>query len=400
MTDMSALISSTTLKIDFNKEGGAMYVIAMKNRPNEFYAMKSLQEHDYLKPNMLPLVEIIKETYEYDKLMDNDTGKPLKEPRICKDGRTRHYDMLDLNTKRDITLRKITEYFPERDVLIDYFRCDLRRYHYDASKIELVLELNRDLDLYCKKVLGIRNYPHLIPVITVKRKMDYVLSPEQVISLANELRNNKPTQRIALRIDDIEGYEDAARQILRANDLLIYDFNEQPIKSKPVECMQLKQLALPAQLVALCSPRRRELSGKDFSDHANGEATKLIDNSHLTSFAKHGFDGVGDYGGLRDNLPDSGSNKGRALALMYDGNCNSFRVYINDNYQLGARGYWEVVDNMLKDPALEQGGDCLALSAIEEKFQKHDKDYTFAEWIKYTLIRYIQQLATNAPELL
>ena len=124
-----------------------MYVIAMKNRPNEFYAMKSLQEHDYLKPNMLPLVEIIKETYEYDKLMDNDTGKPLKEPRICKDGRTRHYDMLDLNTKRDITLRKITEYFPERDVLIDYFRCDLRRYHYEASKIELVLELNRDLDL-------------------------------------------------------------------------------------------------------------------------------------------------------------------------------------------------------------------------------------------------------------
>lgn len=347
-----------------------MYIIAMKNRPSELSAMKSLQEHGYLKPDMIPLVEIIKENYECDKLIDSNTGEPFKEPRRCKDGRIRNYGISDPNTKRDITLRKITEHFPERDVLIDYFRCDLRKYNYEASKIELVLELNRNLDLYCKKILGVPSYPHLIPVITVKHEMDYVLSPEQVISLANELRRDKPDQRIALRIDDMEGYEDAAQQILCANDLLIYDFNEQPIRSKPVECIRLKQLGLPAQLIALCSPRRRELNGKDFSEHSYGEATSLIDNSHLTSFAKHGFDGVGDYGGLRDNLPNSGSNKGRALALMYDGNSNSFRVYINNDYQLGAKGYWEVVENMLKDPTLTQGDDCLALSAIEKKFQK------------------------------
>lgn len=398
MTDTSALISSTILKVDSSNEGGTMYIIAMKNRPSELSAMKSLQEHDYLKPDMVPLVEIIKENYECDKLIDSNTGKPFKEPRRCKDGRTRNYGISDPSTKRDITLRKITEHFPERDVLIDYFRCDLRKYSYEASKIELVLELNRNLDLYCEKILGIPSYPRLIPVITVKREMDYALSPEQVISLANELRRDKPDQRIALRIDDMDGYEDAAQRILRPNDLLIYDFNEQPIRSKPVECIRLKQLGLPAQLIALCSPRRRELNGKDFSEHSYGEVTNLIDNSHLTSFAKYGFDGVGDYGGLRDNLPNSGSNKGRALALMYDGNCNNFRVYINNNYQLGARGYWEVVENMLKDPTLMQGDDCLALSAIKKKFQKHDKDYTFAEWIKYTLIRYIQQLAMNAPK--
>ena len=37
-----------------------MYVIAMKNRPYEISAMKQLQKHGYLRPGMVPLVEIIR----------------------------------------------------------------------------------------------------------------------------------------------------------------------------------------------------------------------------------------------------------------------------------------------------------------------------------------------------
>lgn len=376
-----------------------MYVVAMKNRPNELSAMKLLQDNNLLLPNVIPLIEVIKEKYECDKLMDPDTGKPVRREQRCKNGKIRNCGVDNPDTRHDVTLRKITECFPGRDVLVDYFRCDLKKYHYDPVKIELILKLNNDLDLYCEKVLKILDYPHLIPVITVKRGMDYVLSPEGVIKLADELRQRNPDQRIALRIDDMEGYEDAATEVLRADDLLIFDFNEQPIKSKPIECKRLKGLNLPAHLVALCSPRQRGLSGKDFQDCIPGEVTKLIDNSHLDIFYQYGFDGIGDYGGLRDNLPDKGINKGRALAVMYDGRVNGFRIYIKDDYELGPKGYWEVVDRLIGDPAFDQDGSCLAFVAIMDKYRKRDKDYTFAEWIKYTLIRYIQQLSINRPEL-
>lgn len=374
-----------------------MYVIAMKNRPYEISAMKQLQKHGYLRPGMVPLVEIIKETHKYDDLVDPETGAPIKRKQRCNDGVVRSYRITDQSTERDVTLQGIADLFPERDVLVDYFRCDLGKYHYDAGKIELVLRLNRDLNLYCGKVLGIAAYPHLIPVVTVKQGMDDVLSPEQVVSLANDLRRDNPSQRIALRFDDIDDYENVAKQVLRDGDCLIYEFNEQPIRSKPVECRRLKNLNLPAQIVALCSPRRRELTGKDFKDCKDGEVTNLIDNAHLDVYKNYGFDGVGDYGGLRDNLPDRGANKGRALAIMYDGKVNGFKIYVKDDYDLGPNGFWDVVERMLADTELAQDDTCLALAAITDKYRRHEKGYTFAEWIKYTLVRYIQQLAMSRP---
>lgn len=374
-----------------------MYVIAMKNRSCEIAAMKQLQEHGYLRPDMMPLVEIIKETHKCDDLVDPETGAPIKRKQRCNDGVVRSYRITDQSTERDVTLQIVSDLFSARDVLVDYFRCDLGKYHYDAGKIELVLRLNRDLNLYCGKVLGIAAYPHLIPVIAVKQSMDDVLSPEQVVSLANDLRRDNPSQRIALRFDDIDGYENVAKQVLHEEDCLIYDFNEQPIRSKPVECRRLKNLNLPAQTVALCSPRRRELTGKDFKDCKDGEVTNLIDNAHLDVYRNYGFDGVGDYGGLRDNLPDRGANKGRALAIMYDGKVNGFKIYVKDDYDLGPNGFWDVVEHMLADTELAQDDTCLALAAITDKYRRHEKGYAFAEWIKYTFVRYIQQLAMSRP---
>lgn len=375
-----------------------MYVIAMKNRPYEIAAMKQLQEHGYLRTDMVPLVEIIKETRKCDDLVDPNTGELVKRKQLCSDGIVRSYRIPDRRTERDVTLQMVSDLFPGRDVLVDYFRCDLGRYHYDAGKIELVLRLNRDLSLYIEKISGITAYPLLIPVITIKQGLDDVLSAGEVASLVSDLRRDNPSQRIALRFDDMDGYETIAKQVLRDGDYLIYDFNEQPICSKPVECMRLKNLQLPAHTVALCSPRRRELTGKDFKDCADGEVTKLIDNVHLNVYKDYGFDGVGDYGGLRDNLPDSGANKGRALAIMYDGEANGFKVYVKDDYELGPDGFWDVVERMLDDTEIACDDTCLALAAIRDKYQRHDKGYTFAEWIKYTLVRYVQQLAIHRPE--
>ena len=374
-----------------------MYVIAMKNRPYEISAMKQLQKHGYLRPGMVPLVEIIKETYKYDDLVDPETGKPMKRKRPCGNGTVRECRIPDPSTEHDVTLQGIADLFPERDVPVDYFRCDLSRYRYNAGKIALILRLNRDLDFYCNKVRGILAYPNLIPVVTVKQGMDDVLSADQVAALVSDLRQRNPDQRIALRFDDMDGYEDVAKRVLRDGDYLIYDFNEQPIRSKPVECRRLKNLNLPAQTVALCSPRRRELTGKDFKDCKDGEVTNLIENAHLDDYKNYDFDGDGDYGGLRDNQDDGGANKGHDLAIMYDGKVNGFKIYVKDDYDLGPNGFWDVVEHMLADTELAQDDTCLALAAITDKYRRHEKGYTFAEWIKYTLVRYIQQLAMSRP---
>lgn len=368
-----------------------MYVIAIKNRQNEFAAMKILQEEGLLRSDMLPLVEVIREKNVYDDLIDPFTGETLREEKDCKGGKIRHVAKKDLSSPHDVTLDRIANLFSGRPVLVDYFRCDLNKYRYKADKIPLVIQLNRDLSLYKVKVLGVAAYPSLIPVITVKQGVD-TLRPDDVVGIVDLLRADNPSQRIAIRIDDLEGYEETVKHILRVDDFLLYDFNEQSIRSKPIECMQLRRLELPAQLIALCSPRPRSATGKDFLD---GEYTNLINNTHLDSFTSYGFEGVGDYGGLRDNLPDRGSNKGRALAIIYDGERNAFKTFVNDDFERGASGYQDIIPEILADITLNPKGNCVALGIVAEKYEQGTQS-TFAEWIKYTLIRYIQQLAESS----
>lgn len=368
-----------------------MYVIAIKNRQNEFAAMKILQEKSLLRDDMIPLVEVIQEKFTYDDKIDPFTGEIVREGKICKGGKIIHRAVRDMSSPHDVTLDKVAQLFPDRPVMVDYFRCDLNRYRYKPDKIPLVIQLNRDLGLYKTKVLGIAAYPNLIPIITVKRGID-ALKPDEVVALAGQLRADNPAQRIAIRIDDLEGYESAVKQVLRADDFLLYDFNEQPIRSKPIECMQLRRLNLPAHLIALCSPRARNSTGKDFP---NGGYANIINNTHLDTFANYGFQGVGDYGGLRDNLPYGGTNKGRALAVLYDGSRNEFKTFVNDDYNRGPNGYQDIIPAILADATLNPKGNCVALGIVAEKYAQGMQS-TFAEWIKYTLIRYIQQLSESS----
>lgn len=368
-----------------------MYVIDIKNRQSEFAAMKILQEKGLLRSDMIPLVEVIQEKLTYDDKIDPFTGEIVREEKICKGGRIIHRAIKDMSSPHDVTLEKVVQLFPNRPVLVDYFRCDLNRYRYKPDKIPLVIQLNRDLGLYKTKVLGIAAYPNLIPVITVKRDID-ALKPGEVVALAGQLRADNPAQQIAIRIDDLGGYESAVKQVLRADDFLLYDFNEQPIRSKPIECMQLRRLNLPAQLIALCSPRARSAAGRDFP---NGDYANIINNVHLDTFANYGFQGVGDYGGLRDKLPEGGTNKGRALAVLYDGSRNEFKTFVNDDYDRGPSGYQDIIPDILADATLNPKGNCVALGIVAEKYAQGTQS-TFAEWIKYTLIRYIQQLSESS----
>ena len=58
-------------------------------------------------------------------------------------------------------------------------------------------------------------------------------------------------------------------------------------------------------------------------------------------------------------LPDRGANKGRALAIMYDGKVNGFKIYVKDDYDLGPNGFgmlsstcWLILSSLKTIPVL------------------------------------------------
>lgn len=68
---------------------------------------------------------------------------------------------------------------------------------------------------------------------------------------------------------------------------------------------------------------------------------------------------------------------------------------MNDDYDRGPNGYQDIIPAILADATLNPKGNCLALGIVAEKYARGTQS-TFAEWIKYTLIRYIQQLTESS----
>ncbi|HIW75925.1 hypothetical protein [Gordonibacter sp.] len=369
-----------------------MYMLTIKNRASEYKAVKELEKAGCLQNGLMPLVEIIQENFAYDNLIDPETGEFVKEDRPIKSGenkgKTRSFKIKDPSTKRNVTLEKIEEHFQSGHIFVDYFRCDAHKYNETTfKKCPLVLTLNTNIDAYLEKVRSIASHPTLIPVITIKNGTDK-LSSQQLFIFAQELKELCQGRPIAIRIDDIEGYEDTLKSILSRKDYLIYDINETPAVSKIEEFEELNDLRIDATKILLCSPRKRRIRNGEYVDKCT------IDNSHIVSHASYGFAGVGDYAGLRDSLPGGGSRgKGRALALLYNGWTNNFVAYVNEDVNLGPAGYQEVVERILADRSkLERTpGECIVLEAVSKEAEGGHFG-GFPTWISYTVERYVQQL--------
>ena len=72
-------------------------MIAIKNRLNEFAAMKILQEKGLLRDDMIPLVEVIQEKFTHDDKIDPFTGEIVREEKICKGGKIIHRAVKDMS---------------------------------------------------------------------------------------------------------------------------------------------------------------------------------------------------------------------------------------------------------------------------------------------------------------
>lgn len=368
-----------------------MYMLAIKNRGGEYRAVEALKDAGCMENGVMTLVEVIREETTCDYLVDPYTGEYIKENRPVKSGKNKGADrwckVKDPSSERDVTLENIEKRFAGRPVFVDYFRCAIEKYkNANHSKCPLVIKLTNNLDAYVGKVKAIAEHASLIPVITVKSGIDK-LGPSQLIQCAEDLKRLREGHPIAIRIDDIDGYERACEKVLGEGDYLIYDINEAPAVSKTVEFEEVCALNTKAKKILLCSPRKRDVRNGTYAQGC------VIDNSHIYDYEEYGFDGVGDYAGLHDKLPGDGGGKGCALAMLYDGRKNEFTAYVNQDVSLGASGYREVVERVLADRTqLEQRpGECIVLDAVSRNAACGSYG-SWQTWITYTIERYVHQL--------
>ena len=340
-----------------------MYMLAMKNRTSELKALGLLRDGGVIAEGFVPLIEIIR--------LDEGDGDRNGNSLSC--GKT---------------LEKLNALLPGRRTFVDFYRCDLSRFkRLDGTKCALVFRWNNDLDLYADCLCQAAAFANIVPVIAVKEGISK-LSPEQLEKLISEIKSRQPDPCIAVRIEDCDGYDKVLKKVLDSGDYLIYDINETPLPARIEEIDELESFGIAAKKVLLCSPRRRTVKNSTYIDGA------FIDNSHIQTYSDYGFDGVGDYAGLKDDLPGAGGGaKGCALALLYEGTRNSFRSFVNPDSSLGTRGFRSVVGDILSARAgLESyAGECLALEMISEQAAGGHFG-NWQTWITYTMLRYVQQL--------
>lgn len=330
-----------------------MRIVAVKNRWSEFFAIKKLKEAGRLPKDVIFLLEIIQE----EKYSVSQWSKLLED----------------------------------RSFFVDYLRCDVKRYRgHNPELVKLVYQLNNDLELYKEKIMSLSQYENVIPVVALKAGVDN-LEPEELDIFLHSLRDIFENRPYAIRAELYEDYENIFRNNLWDIDYFIYDISEQPIKSKFIELQEVAQMRLNASKGVLYANRKRSIKNGAYKD---AEITKLIDCSGEKDFnVRYGLDFYGDYGGLKDNLPSSGSNgQGCALALLYDKTENGYWAYLCDDPEKGLRGYNSVIAKVLsKKNQLDPAGNCLAMSEIKT-LDRDNRTGSWRNWVVLTLMRTLLQL--------
>jgi hypothetical protein len=361
-----------------------MYVPIMKNRAEELRVIQEM--NGYFSESMIPLIEIIKDEYVKKYEIDENTGQFKYEIKAGNKKRRR----VELPSIEEdiITLEKINERLNGKKAFIEFFR--FSEDEYDNKKtykdIELAFKLSRDFTYYRHRMLAIGNYVNFIPVISIKK--GFKISAHDLINFIKDLRKNN--QSIVIRITDnyLEEYTELLEEHLRATDYIMLDIRDKNVDSKFLELEELQELETDAKKILLNSPRSRTHKNGDFE---NLVFTPKIDNQVAKLYKVYELDGFGDFGGLKDVLPeDSGSNgKGSALGLMYLKEKNAFFSVVNHDTNMGMKGFEYVRSEILKRLSLlDIENNCLAIERIEGMDIKFGN---WGTWNNLTLTRYIQQ---------
>lgn len=362
-----------------------MYLPIMKNRKQE---LSVISQMNYLFcETIIPLIEIIKDEYDDNYKTDSKTGEYIYEKKPGKKRRSK----IKLPPKEEdiITLDKISERLNGKKGFIDFFRFSEDEYeNKDFKDIELSFRLSRDYNYYKQRIMQLGNYNNLYPVISIKK--GFKISDHDLRRLLENLR--KYNSLIAIRITDsyLEEYMEFLEEHLSEHDFIMLDIKNQNIDSKFIELEEFQELDTDANKIILNSPRSKDYKNGDYE---NLEFTKKIDNKVALKYKEYNFDGFGDFGGLKDDLPtvSGGNGKGAALGLIYLKEKNAFYSIVNYNTDMGMRGYESVRSDLLKKlDLLDKDNDCVAI----EKIKKMEETFgSWSTWNNITLTRYIHQQA-------
>lgn len=357
-----------------------IYIPMLKTRDEELRVLSSMKEH--YSDKIVPLIEVICEKYQV-RYMTDDNGEFIREKH-----KTQYRKVKCAPTEQDIiTLQSLNQIVENHKLFIDYFRFSLNKYgkNIKFESTELAFNLSNDYQLYKQKVLSVAQYKNMIPVISVKP--DFDIPKNELKNFIIQLQNI--TGQMALRITEewIDEYNDIISGLLRNNDFLLFDIEEQNPESKFMEIEELNDLGAKCKIVLLNSPRKASIKNGEYPEH---EKTDLINNCARNVAETYNLTGYGDYCGLRDVMPlnNKSNGTGAALALLYDFKENVFYSYCNHDTSLGTRGYLDVIPLVLGDEAiLNRDGNCPGYMKIKQI----PSTGTWNTWHHINAVRYIYQ---------
>jgi len=363
-----------------------IYVPLLKTRQQELSVSKKMNY--CFSENIIPLFEILTDKYETKYKID-----PITHSVIVEQKGKRKMRIKEVPTDSDIiTLDFINGLLGDKKAFIDYFRFTIEKYgkNININKTDLAWKLSRDSELYKNRIEEISKYSNLIPTVSIKQGFDFKKSEleEFLVKLQSE------NEIIALRITEewLEKYRGIIKNILRYTDYLLFDIGEQNPNSKIMELEEVMELEISAKKILLNSPRKSDVRNGAYEEFG---ITELIDNSVREIYSEYGFQGIGDYCGLKDTLPSAneGSNgTGAALALLYHYEENGFYSFLNPDTSQGMSGYNKIIPIVLsKKDIFDLAHNCPAIQKIE----KMNKSGNWSTWHNITITRYIHQIYSH-----
>jgi len=365
-----------------------LYIPILKTRGEEYRVAKEMSK--CFSNKIIPMFEIISETYSVQYLIDEETGEFLYEKKGKK-----HYRIKKPENPEDIiTLQHICHLIDNKKAFIDYFRYSVEKYgrNIDIQRAALAYAISNSKHAYKQKVLSVSDYSNLIPVISIKDEYD--IPDNELREFVEELQQRNKS--IALRITEsyIESHSDLIRLKLRDTDFLLFDIEEQAPKTKFMELRELQEIlefSLNPQVILINSPRKLSIRNGEYPEH---DKTDLIDNSARIIASNYELEGYGDYCGLKDQMPmkDGSNGTGAALALFYDFEKNIFYSYSNHDTSLGMAGYYDLIPLIKEDKnILDPSNDCPGYKKVNELSNSGN----WNTWHHINAARYIYQTYKN-----
>lgn len=362
-----------------------IYVPMLKTRREELSVSK---EMNYcFSDNIIPLFEILTDRHEIKYKID-----PITHSFIVEQKGKRKMRIKEIPTDSDIiTLDSLNKLMKNKKAFIDYFRFTIKKYgkNIDIDRTDLAWKLSRDSVLYKNRIKEISKYSNLIPIVSIKP--EFVFGKNELEEYLVELQSENEV--IGLRITEewLKEYSQLIKNVLRCTDYLLFDIGEQNPTSKIMELEEVMELEISAKTILLNSPRK---SGTRNGEYKEFGITELIDNSVREIFNEYGFEGIGDYCGLKDILPsnDKSNGKGAALALLYSYEENGFFSFLNPDTNQGMIGYYKIIQEILSEKdVLDPLHNCPAIQKIENLKGSGN----WSTWHNITITRYIHQIYSN-----